>query len=300
MLLGLGFLARETYLLVIPIALAALMGFAWRRRNWGVVARVAIATILTVSPLLIRNLIVNAPLLSTSNRFAETFIYGNAGTARVYFLYFPDETKAILYQTHARPLPVVVATIASNPDGVRGWIRLQFLKLFTLFDPYESPDNLSVYFVATISPMVRLGVCYWMILPLALAGLFRSIWHLEQTHFWIWVFLPIFFLSLFVGIPLSRYRQSLSVFWIPLAAYFLVFLYDLIGRREFRKTLAYGVALLAGWALILGPLSRRPRQEYERPAEYLFSAQVYHELGEEQKAQAMLSLVRQKFPGALP
>ena len=85
-----------------------------------------------------------------------------------------------------------------------------------------------------------------------------------------------------------------------LAAHFLVFARTLLERREFYKAASYGVALLVGWALILGPLSRRPRELYERPAEYMISAQIFHQLGEEGKAQAMLALVRQKCPGVLP
>jgi hypothetical protein len=262
--------------------------------------RVVIATALTLSPLVIRNWCVKAPLLSTSNRLAETLIHGNAGTSHPYRLVFPKETRQILYETHARPLPVFFATIASHPDGARGWIRLQLLKMLSLLDPYESPDNLSFYFVAGVSPVVRLGLRYWMILPLALAGLLVSIRCREQAHFWICICLPVFLFSLFVGVPLSRYRQSLAVFFIPLAAYFLAFLRALVDRREFHKAASSVAALLAGWALILGPLSRQPRALYERSTEYLLSAQIFHELGKEQKAQAMLAFVRDRFPGALP
>jgi len=81
-LLGLGYLARETYLLLIPVVLVALAGFAWRRQQWAMVVRVAIVTFLTLSPLMIRNWCVKAPLLSTSNRLAEAIIQGNAGTSR--------------------------------------------------------------------------------------------------------------------------------------------------------------------------------------------------------------------------
>jgi len=299
-LLGLGYLARETYLLLIPVVLIALAGFAWRRQQWAMVARVAIVTFLTLSPLMIRNWCIKAPLLSSSNRLAEAIVAGNAGTSHPYVFVFPKETGRILYETHARPLPVFLASIASHPNGVLGWMRLQLLRFLSLFDPYESPDNLSFYFVADISPVVRLGLRYWMILPLGLAGFFLSIRRREQAHFWIWVFLPVFLLSLFLTIPVSRYRQSLMLFFIPLAAHFLVFLRASIDRREFPKAAAYGAALLAGWALILGPLSRQPREFYERPAEYMLSAQIFHLLGQEQKAQAMLALVRHRFPGALP
>jgi hypothetical protein len=103
-----------------------------------------------------------------------------------------------------------------------------------------------------------------------------------------------------VGFPISRYRQSLTIFLIPWAAYFAVSLGAWIGRREFHKAAYYGAALLVAWALVLGPLSRQPSERYERPAEYLVSAEIFHRLGEEQKAQEMLGLVRQRFPETLP
>jgi len=150
----------------------ALACFAWKRRQWGIVARVALGTVLAVSPLLIRNSLVKASLLSSSNRFAETFIEGNAGGSSPYHLIIPREIGSILYETHGRTLPLIRATVVSHPDGVRGWTGLQLLKLRCLLDPYESPDNLSFYFVEHFSPVVRFGLRYWMILPPALPGLF--------------------------------------------------------------------------------------------------------------------------------
>lgn len=299
-LLGLGFLTRETYLLIIPAAFLTLACFAWRRMQWRPVIEVMIACILVLSPLIVRNWLAKAPLLSTSNRLSETIIHGNAGTSRPNELSFPPETGRIMYETRARPWPVFVATIASHQDGFMGWMRLQVFKFLSLLDPYEPPDNLSFYFVATISPVVRFGLRYWMILPLALAGLYLSIRRRERKHIWIWIFLPLFGLSLFVGVPLSRYRQSLAVLFIPLAAYLLASLNEWLRRRDFRKAIFCGAAIVVAWILVLGPLSRQPRALYERPAEYIVSANIYHQLGDEQRARAMIDFVRQRFPGALP
>jgi hypothetical protein len=239
-------------------------------------------------------------LLSTSNRFTETFVTGNAGTATPYGFLFPKETGRILYETNAQTLPLIRATIASHPDGVRGWLRLQLLKLVAALDPFELADNVSFYFVAHVSPVVRLGLRYWMILPVGLVGLFLGIWRREQAHLWIWLFLPIFVATLFLGLPLSRYRQSLMIFFIPSAAYMLVYLWALIARHQYRHACYYAVTLLAGWALLLGPLSREPRESYERPVEYLVSAEIYHRLGDDRKAQEIRAFVRQRFPRAVP
>jgi 4-amino-4-deoxy-L-arabinose transferase-like glycosyltransferase len=298
-LLGLGFLAKETYLLLIPVVLVTLGCFAWKRRSGDVVARVGLATMLTISPLLIRNLAVKAPLLSTSNRFAEAFITGNANTSDPSRCVIPSETGRILFETQARPLPVIMATIFSHPDGVRGWLRLQSLKLLALFDPYESPDNLSIYFVENISLVVRFGLRYWMILPLALGGLFLTVWKREKVHLWSWIFFAVTLAGILVGPPASRYRQSLLLFFLPWAAYLLAYLFALLRQREFRKLAYSSTALLAGWVLILGPLARQPRTQYERPVEYLISAEVYHRIGNESEAQKMLAIVRRRFPGVL-
>jgi len=299
-LLGLGYLGRETFLLLIPVTLAVLACFAWKRAEWGVVPRVVIALLLTISPLIARNWLVGAPLLSTSNRFAETFIQGHARTAHPYKATIPVETGPILHETNGRAWPVMRASIASNAHGVWGWMKLQLLKLLSLFDPYESPDNLSCYFVAHVSPVVRFGLRYWMLLPLALAGLCLSISRCDRTHVWIWLFLPSLLCSVLFGIPLSRYRQSMMVVFIPLAAYSLVIFSGWIRRRDFRAASAYALSVLIGWGLMLGPLAREPRSQYERVQEYVFSAQIFHMLGQAQNEEAMLNLVRQKFPEMLP
>jgi 4-amino-4-deoxy-L-arabinose transferase-like glycosyltransferase len=294
-LLGLGYLARETFLLLIPVVWVAVVIFAWKRRCPWVAVRVGIATVLAITPLMVRNCRVGAPLLSSSNRFAEAFIEGNAGTAHPYLLTVPDEMGPILYQTEAKPLRVVRETIASHKNGVWGWIELQGRKLLSLFDPYESPDNLSFYFLATISPMVRFGLQYWMILVPGIAGIALSVRQRRGSHLWLWLFLPITLAGVLVGVPVSRYRQSLAILLIPWAAGFLVQVMEVGRRREWRRVAGWGVAVLAGWLLVLGPLARQPRREYERPYEYQVSADIYRTLGQEGKCREMEGLIREKF-----
>ena len=295
--LGLGFLAKETYLLLIPTVWIALGVLTWKRRQgWGMVARVVVGTLLAISPLVMRNAIVGAPVLSSSNRFAESFILGNAEGSSPYMTVIPSEIGEILRETQGHGLAVIQATVSSHPDGMAGVVRLQIAKLLSLFDPYESPDNLSFYFVAHISPVVRFGLRYWMLVPPGLAGLCLGIWRRDRGHFWIWVLLPVFVISLLMGIPVSRYRQVLMLFLMPCAAYFLVFLKDLYRQGKLR-TLGYGfLALLAGWISVLGPLARQPRERYERASEYLVSAQIYHQLGDAKSEQAMREVIRQRFP----
>jgi len=293
-LLGFGYLTREFYLLLIPLVGGVLAFFAWRRRAGDVLPRVLIALILTLSPLAVRNYCVGAPLLASSNRFAESFIEGNAAGAHPYHPMIPPYTRSILYQTGAQPWGVIRATFASHP-GTWSWVRLELLKTLSLLDPYESPDNLSFYFEQTISPVVRFGLQYWMLLVPALAGLFLTIYRRDRAHLWLWLFLPVLLAGILVGTPISRYRQTLALLLIPWAAYFLSYFWGLLQRRDFRVAGGWGAILLLGWGLVLGPLARQPRQQYERPAEYVLAARICQQLGWEKEWAQTQRELRQKF-----
>lgn len=90
------------------------------------------------------------------------------------------------------------------------------------------------------------------------------------------------------------------VLLIPCAAFFISQIDDWIRARDFRRMSAAALFLLTSWGLILGPFARQPRDQYERASEYILEAQIYHRLGEDQKALAMIEFIRQKFPGSLP
>jgi 4-amino-4-deoxy-L-arabinose transferase-like glycosyltransferase len=295
-LLGLGFLAKETYLLLIPAVLAILGVLAWKRRASGIILRAGMAAGLILTPLLVRNVCVKAPLLSSSNRFSEAFVEGNAGTTHPFIFTIPLETKQILYDAHGRAWPVIVSTIASHPDGIKGWLKLQGRKFLSLADPYESPDNLDYYFMADISPVVRFGLQYWMILVPGVAGMLLMIRRPGPGHFWLWVFLPPFLAAMMIGVPVSRYRQSLMIFLIPWAACFLALFVDLIRRREFRLAGVCAFALCLGWLLVLGPFAQQPRGHYYKPDTYIVAADLYRRLGDPQKSSEMTARLHQKFP----
>ncbi len=204
----------------------------------------------------------------------------------------------ILRQTAGKPLPVVVATLKTHPDP---WslIHLQTQKLLSLFDPYEPSDNLSIYFMAHISPPVRWGLSHWMIIIPGVGGLILSLRSLDRRHFWLWLLLLPLLAGVLIGLPLSRYRQSLVILWIPWAAWFLV----VLARRfsQNRRTACLMVAfLLLGWTSCLTVLSVVPRSKYERTAEYTLAIPIYVHLGQPDKARELLQLFHEKFPGREP
>jgi hypothetical protein len=186
-------------------------------------------------------------------------------------------------------------TLRTHPN-VFSFVRLQFLKVLSLFDPFESPDNINVYYVEKISPLVRWGIKHWMIFTPGLVGLGLSLWRRDKRHWPLWLMLAASLAGVFITIPLSRYRQLLVVFWIPWAAYALLFLSESFRQQSKRRAGAVAIALLVGWTLSLGPLARCPKDKYERSLEYIKSLDHYVPLGQTNKVEEIRAFLQKTFP----
>ena len=296
-LLGLGLLARETFYLIIPAALLILLVKSIRNRRFKPLLILSATLALTLSPLVLRNAAAGAGWLSTSNRFAENFIEGNARAAKPAAFSIPSEMGDILRRSDGRTTDVISQTLASHADGSGSWARLQLRKVVSLFDPYEPPDNLSLYYLADVSPFVRFGLPHWLIFIPGLGGLLLGIWKRDRRQVWLWTFLACLLAGLFFTTVLSRYRQSLALFWIPWAAWFLFACWDAFQNKSFVKFSAGALFVIFGWWFCLQPHSFfRPPQAYPRATEYRLAAVIYEKRGRPDKVRESLELLRKQMP----
>src|SRR6266545_3781288 len=175
--LGLALLAKETFLLFVPLALLWLvLGYRdTMGRAAASGAAVLAGLLLIVSPLVARNALVGAPPFAFSNRAAEGLIEGNAADGFPIGLTHPPSMKSILERSDGRLTAVVRETLATYHRGWRELARLELLKLRALADPLEVPNNVSFYYGREISPILRLTLTYGMVLPLGLAGFLLSL-----------------------------------------------------------------------------------------------------------------------------
>ncbi|HWN97012.1 MAG TPA: hypothetical protein VNT99_18425 [Methylomirabilota bacterium] len=293
-LLGLGFLTRESFFVIVPMVWIVCGWMLLRRKQMACAGLLVLATVLAITPLLVRNALVGAPLLSSSNRFAEGFIWGHAHSADPTRFVIPTETRQILERSQGRPLAVVRETLATHPN-IGSWLKLTGAKVVALLDPFELPDNVSFYFMEQMSPTVRFGLKYWMILVPGIAGLVLSALQRDRRHGWLWLLFPLLLAGILMGMPMSRYRQILAVIFIPSAAYFATWLW-MTAKQQPRRAVLGGATVLAGWALCLGPFSRVPKERYERAFDYVLAANIYESAGRLKESEAMKDIVRTKFP----
>lgn len=293
--LGVGLLLREVYALLIPILWGAVLITLRRSERLAGGIAVILGTFLALAPLLIRNTQVHAPLFSSSNRFAEAFIQGNSVEAHPFLFVIPDDTGPILRQTGGRPWPVIKAALATHPS-VGSWARLQASKLLSLLDPFESYDNISIAFMERFSPLVRFGWKHWMLITPGLCGALLSLVKRDTRHWLHWMLLPCLVAPLLIALPLSRYRQTLALLWIPWAVYFAAWVLQQMQQRQWKSVASVLAAVVVGWALSLGPLSRCPAAFRDRPNEYELAAQVYDRMHQPENAAEMRQIAKRLTP----
>lgn len=293
--LGFGLLNRELFALLIPLVWGATFWLFFRQQKTRAWTPVMLGTLVALAPLMIRNVAVGAPLLSTSNRFAEAFIQGNAASAHPFLFVIPRETRTILEQSGGKSWPVVKATLATH-SSIASWTELQGAKFLSLMDPFESHDNVSLPFMGQFSPIVKWGIQYWMIITPGLIGLIISLVQRDTRHWPLWIILPALIGAIAVAIPLSRYRQAFAVLWIPWGVYLAFRLYRHFQQKEWPRMAVLVLLLFTGWGLSLGPFSICPRQFYDRPTEYAVSVTVYRKLNRPNDAERMQQILRERFP----
>src|SRR5262249_55901831 len=176
-ILGLALLAKESVLLFLPLAMCWIAVGYRRKIGRAAVSGLAfvVGILLVLSPLLVRNTIVGAPLFAFSNRAAENLIEGNAADGFPIGLTHPPSMKAILERSAGRIPAVVRETLATYHGNWGAMARLQLLKLRALADPLEVPNNLNFYYAQEISPVLRSMLTYGFIFPLGLTGFMLSL-----------------------------------------------------------------------------------------------------------------------------
>ena len=278
--LGVALLAREAVLPFIVVALLWIVldhGKAVRRATASSAA-LLLGLLLALSPLIARNAVVGAPLLALSNRPGEAFIVGYAADGFPIGLIHPPSMKTILERSGGRTGAVILETLRTYGGDWHRLVDLQLLRLRAFADPFEVPNNVSVYYGLEISPVLRLTLSYGVIFPLGLAGFVLSlgVW---RRH----LLLALYGLCTTGGLVattiVARYRLTIVPVLIIYGAAGLIWMWEVIRARRVGGGVTY-VCLLLGFVtlqqLVLPiPTLRENPSFVIYPSEYLVAADIY-------------------------
>lgn len=279
-LIGLATLTKENALLLLPMAILWLV-FEYRKapgRAGASAAVLLVGFLIALSPLLLRNSLVGAPLFALSNRAAEGIIEGNAADTFPVSLHHPLSMPRILERSNGRLGAVVRETLATYQGDWLGFVKMQLLKLRGLADPLEVPNNVGFPYGLEISPILRPTLRYGVILPLGVAGFLLSLgaW---RRHLLLALYGLFTVGGMMIAIILARYRLVVVPVLIVYGAAGLVWLFEALRKRETAKTMTF-LGLLVGLAvvqhLLLPFWHLRDIPYYTlHHSDYFFAAQIY-------------------------
>lgn len=274
--LGVAVLCKPTALLLIPVALVWIAYEHWRewRETSTALAAVIAGCLLVLTPLLIRNAVVGAPLFALSTRAVEAFVLANNTDNDV------SSIRKVLERSGGKLFGAVQETIALHREMSTSFFAKQLRKLRRLANPYELPNNTSIYYVMELSPILHWTIGYGFIFPLGVVGLLMCLtpW---RHHLLVLLYGLASLLSVLLTYPIARYRLVVVPVLILYGAALLIHWVDTV--RERRAARALGIAgLVLTLVVIEHLLDRRPYRAFAH--DYYNSAVAYRQRNDLDKA----------------
>lgn len=238
--------------------------------------------VLVLMPLMIRNQIVGAPLLSVSTRGAEALIQGNAVDAEPVGYHRPESMADLLRYGDGDNKKMLSKLLADYQGDYGALLGMQLNKWLYLFDVAELPNNLDISFGQRISPILRPLLSYAMVLPLGLLGVFlawRRMRHKPVAFALTLSFLLATMFALTIPLILGRYRMALVPYWILFGGWALHGLILRLRHRRYRAvvlwTIGLGLAVVFQQVVIYHTIQfDRLKMTFHAP-EYLLSRQIH-------------------------
>ena len=212
LLLGLGILLRENFMVLAPFAWFLVLSplKSGKEKTKGM-AVLYLGMILILIPLWVRNSLAGAPLFALSNRLLDSLIEGNAFDSEVFRMCLPDSMKRYLYEGNGNAWATLMLILKDYPDY---WslAKKGFEKIFWMLFWYEPYNNLNLYFFREQFVWIRFLPDYAAIFLPAIAGAFISL--VKHRHRRFILFALVLFLSLLCAPILCRYRLILIPFYL--------------------------------------------------------------------------------------
>lgn len=175
------------------------------------------------SPVIIRNIMVGAPALSTASGVESTFISSNAYDVNYVSGWSPvaERDAEILGETYNSLPRAVIATLKTHPS-IGSYLSLLLWKAKAIWSGIERADNLNYYFYRQYVPALKLAFLdFFWLAPMGLAGLIFCIFQ-RKKYYGLYIAILANLLILMAFHVLGRYRAPLVALSLPLSAFALV------------------------------------------------------------------------------
>jgi hypothetical protein len=219
---GLAILVHAFFILFLAGAVITLL-FNFRkdlRQGIRSAGGILIGVILVLTPVMIRNAKLGAPVMSLSNTSTLSFVTMNNDKFES-FIGWNMNTKYladIMGSSNGKLFKAILPTLMTH-KSVGSYLAKVWDKLHATFSWYEISNNVNFYFYREFAWILSLTfLSFLFISPLAITGIFLVLF--RKINAWpLYLMFLVFLFPMLAFMVLSRYRIILAVVMIPLAAF---------------------------------------------------------------------------------
>ena len=233
----------------------------------------AAGVILAISPLMIRNGIVGAPVTSLASQ--QTFSIAAANCDDYSHGALSAHLGEILYDSHGNFFTAWKMSLATHPN----WLSVASMyinKFLRVWHWTEIPDNSSLAYFQLHSVLLRILPARWdLIAPLGLIGIAIALIRRRSEGPTLWPLLLMIFciaFSMTLFTTNSRYRAPLVALLLPFACFTLIRAWEWISTRNWRPL----AATASGLVVLIAVLSSVPSTDPLRPSDIVAGIQYYY------------------------
>lgn len=232
--MGIAALTKESTL-ALGIVVTGWLMFQFGRPSWRAAkyfGLILAGFLVCLTPLLVRNAVVGAPLYAISTQgFGNIFLGLRADVDPVGFGLTPDDVIKAGLGTEGKLSNYIRESLGSFHGDYGALLHHQLLKVRGIVDSYEHPDNVTYFYGRDISPPLSIAVGYGLVFPLGLTGFALMLARWRQyslVTLYLFVALAVQMLTMI----LARFRLTLVPVFILAAAFLVVRLIDLSRARN--------------------------------------------------------------------
>ena len=267
-----GGLSLSAFSGVLPVLAGFVAWLIWSARKSDVaytkpLCLMATAFLVILAPIFVRNAIVGIAPWSLSGMAAANYVATNCGDCFAWGGYtISGYLPEILNRNGNQLLPAALDAIQTH-DSALAWMGFMGRRILGVLNNTEYPNNVSLaYYMLHAGLLGRIGIGFGLILPLSVAGLIL----LRKQHGLIVPILIVAAMFLFICVVflnIPRFRVSVALALIPLAAYGIVGTWELLRSGRYRE--AVPVVIAAGLGLFLGFLPWAPGRPQIKDTYYI-------------------------------
>jgi len=242
--------------------LPALAGFVvwliWQARKDGLdyakpVFLMTTAFLVVLIPLFVRNVMVGIAPWSLSGMAAANYVATNCADCFPWGGYTISSYLPEILNRHGnRLIPAAMDAIRTH-DGWSAWLGFMGRRILGVLNNIEYPNNVSLaYYMLHASLVSRIGIGFGLVMPFSLAGLVL----LRKQHGLITPLLIVAAIFVFICVGflnISRFRFSLALALVPLAAFGIARVCELLWSCRYRQSLPAALATGLGLFVVFLP-----------------------------------------------